>query len=74
MVEIPFFDTDPTSNFILETGYEDAWSNSRGWPFTATFHEGRLYFGGSASLPSSLFFSMPRAQSQTCPRRAIMIS
>ena len=57
MVEIPFFDTDATSNFILETGYEDAWSNSRGWPFTATFHEGRLYFGGSASLPSSLFGS-----------------
>ena len=57
MVEIPFFDTDATSNFILETGYEDAWSNNRGWPFTATFHEGRLYFGGSASLPSSLFGS-----------------
>ena len=56
MVEIPFFDTDATSNFILETGYEDAWSNE-GWPFTATFHEGRLYFGGSASLPSSLFGS-----------------
>ena len=57
MVEIPFFDTDATSNFILETGYEDAWSNNRGWPFTATFHEGRLYFGGSASLLSSLFGS-----------------
>ena len=57
MVEIPFFSTDATSNFILETGYEDAWSNNRGWPFTATFHEGRLYFGGSASLPSSLFGS-----------------
>lgn len=57
MVEIPFFDTDATSNFILETGYEDAWSNSRGWPFTATFHEGRLYFGGADSLPSTLFGS-----------------
>ena len=57
MVEIPFFSTDATSNLILETGYEDAWSNNRGWPFTATFHEGRLYFGGSASLPSSLFGS-----------------
>tara|TARA_B100000003_G_scaffold103378_1_gene92691 strand:- start:81 stop:2129 length:2049 start_codon:yes stop_codon:yes gene_type:complete len=57
MVEIPFFDTDATSNFILETGYEDAWSNTRGWPFTATFHEGRLYFGGSDSLPSTLFGS-----------------
>ena len=57
VTEIPFFDTDATSNFILETGYEDAWSNSRGWPFTATFHEGRLYFGGADSLPSTLFGS-----------------
>ena len=57
MVEIPFFDTDATSNFVKETGYENAWSNTRGWPFTATFHEGRLYFGGADSLPSTLFGS-----------------
>ena len=57
VTEIPFFDTDATSNFIKETGYEDAWSNTRGWPFTATFHEGRLYFGGADSLPSTLFGS-----------------
>jgi len=57
VTEIPFFDTDATSNFVKETGYENAWSNSRGWPFTATFHEGRLYFGGADSLPSTLFGS-----------------
>ena len=57
VTEIPFFDTDATSNFVKETGYEDAWSNTRGWPFTATFHEGRLYFGGADSLPSTLFGS-----------------
>lgn len=59
MVEIPFFSTDAVASgqYFKETGYEDAWSNTRGWPFTASFHEGRLYFGGSASLPSSLFGS-----------------
>ena len=59
MVEVPFFSTDAiaSGNYIKESGYEDAWSNSRGWPFVATFHEGRLYFGGSASLPSTLFGS-----------------
>ncbi len=56
VVEVPFFSTDAiaSGNYIKESGYEDAWSNSRGWPFTATFHEGRLFFGGSASLPSTL--------------------
>jgi hypothetical protein len=59
MVEVPFFSTDAiaSGNYIKESGYEEAWSNSRGWPFVATFHEGRLYFGGSASLPSTLFGS-----------------
>ena len=47
VTEIPFFDTDATSNFIKETGYEDAWSNTR-----ATFHslpsmKAGLYFGGA---------------------------
>ena len=59
MVEIPFFSTDAiaSGNYIKETGYEDAWSNSRGWPFVASFHEGRLFFGGAPSLPSTLFGS-----------------
>ena len=59
MVEIPFFSTDAiaSGDYIKESGYEDAWSNTRGWPFVASFHEGRLYFGGSASLPSTLFGS-----------------
>ena len=58
-VEIPFFDTTliPSAEYVLESGYEAAWSNTRGWPLTATFHEGRLFFGGSASLPSTLFGS-----------------
>ena len=59
ITEVPFFDTSAiaSNTYIIERGYEDAWSDSRGWTKTATFHEGRLYFGGSASLPSTLFGS-----------------
>jgi len=59
VTEIPFFSTDAVASgdYNIESGYEDAWANSRGWPRTCTFHEGRLYFGGSASLPTTLFGS-----------------
>jgi len=59
VTEIPFHNTDAigSGDYELETGYEDSWSNTRGWPRTCTFHEGRLYFGGSASEPSTLFGS-----------------
>jgi len=33
------------------------WGISRGWPVSCTFHEGRLYFGGSESLPATLWGS-----------------
>lgn len=36
---------------------EDVWSVTRGWPRTVTFHEGRLWFGGSASRPITLWGS-----------------
>jgi len=36
---------------------EDVWSVLRGWPNTCTFHESRLWFGGSASRPSTLWAS-----------------
>ena len=59
VTEIPFFSTDAiaSGSWELETGYEDAWSNTRGWPRTCSFHEGRLYFGGSADKPTTLFGS-----------------
>ena len=59
IVEVPFHNTDAIANgdYELESGYEDSWSNTRGWPRTCTFHEGRLYFGGSHSEPSTLFAS-----------------
>jgi len=37
---------------------EDVWSAGRGWPQSVTFHEGRLYFGGSKSRPSTLWGSV----------------
>ena len=60
VVEIPFINTDaiPITDLEIDTGFEDAWSNTRGWPRTCSFHEGRLYFGGSASLPATLFASV----------------
>lgn len=36
---------------------EDVWSLVRGWPRTCTFHEGRLWFGGSESLPQTIWGS-----------------
>lgn len=56
-VEVPFYSTSAESGFELEFGYEDVFSSDRGFPRSAVFHEGRLYFGGSKSLPSALFGS-----------------
>jgi hypothetical protein len=59
IVEYPFFSTSviAAGNWEIESGYEDVWSASRGWPRTVTFHEGRLYFGGSKSRPSTIWGS-----------------
>lgn len=60
VTEIPFFEKDvaiASGAWELEEGHEDAFSSTRGFPRTCTFHEGRLYFGGSKSLPNSLFAS-----------------
>jgi hypothetical protein len=59
ITEYPFFDTTAVASgsWSLETGYENVWSASKGWPRTVTFHEGRLYFGGSKSRPSTIWGS-----------------
>jgi hypothetical protein len=59
ITEFPFFNTTAiaTSSWEIESGYEDVWSSGRGWPRSVTFHEGRLYFGGSKSRPSTLWGS-----------------
>jgi len=58
-VEIPFFDTSAINagDFETEHGYENVWSSTRGWPRSVTFHEGRLYFGGSKQRPSTIWGS-----------------
>jgi hypothetical protein len=57
--ELPLFDNSVinSGDWELETGYEDTWSATRGWPRAAIFYEGRLYFGGSSSRPSTLWGS-----------------
>lgn len=59
VTEYPFFSTSniDAGNWEIEHGYEDAWSSTKGWPRTVTFHEGRLYFGGSKSRPSTIWGS-----------------
>lgn len=57
--EIPFASTDAITvgNHSAECFYEDVWSSTRGWPRSATFHEGRLFFGGSKGRPSTVWGS-----------------
>ena len=59
VAEVPLFSTEQidSGDWELESGYENAWSNSRGWPKSVTFHEGRLWFAGSKSLPSTVWAS-----------------
>lgn len=46
-----------SGSWELERGYEDAWSNTRGWPQCGTFHQNRLCVGGSASIPNGVWGS-----------------
>jgi len=39
------------------SGNENVWSGTRGWPKSATFFQGRLWFGGSLSRPQTLWGS-----------------
>lgn len=59
VVEIPFFNTSAiaSGSWFLETDYVDVWSSTYGYPRTVTFHEGRLYFGGTKSRPNTVFAS-----------------
>lgn len=59
VTEFPFFDTTARTagKWTVECLYEPVWSATRGYPRTVTFHEGRLYFGGSKSRPSTIWGS-----------------
>jgi hypothetical protein len=59
ITDFPFFNTSAiaSGSWEIESGYEDVWSSTKGWPRTVSFHEGRLYFGGSKSRPSTVWGS-----------------
>jgi hypothetical protein len=59
VVEFPFFNTTAiaSGSWDLETGYENVWSSTRGYPRSVTFHQGRLFFGGSKIRPSTIWGS-----------------
>lgn len=58
-VTVPFFNTSAIASgeWELETGYENVWSATRGYPRTVCFYQGRLYFGGSKTRPSTVWGS-----------------
>lgn len=58
-METPFYDTTAiaSGSWDKETGYEDAWSATRGYPRCGTFHQGRLVIGGSRDLPMTVWLS-----------------
>lgn len=59
ITEYPFFNTTAVASgsWEIESGYEDVWSSGKGWPRSVSFHEGRLFFGGSKSRPSTIWGS-----------------
>lgn len=52
------FSADSTITQAGTSRKEDAWSNSRGWPKTAVFHQNRLWLGGTSSQPDTLWGSV----------------
>lgn len=45
------------AEIFIDRGYEDVWSNTRGWPRAGVFFRGRLVLGGSTSLPDTFWAS-----------------
>ena len=43
--------------FDYGSGAVDVWSSAKGWPKSVTFHEGRMWFGGSKSRPQTMWGS-----------------
>lgn len=59
VTEFPFFSTAAiaSGSWSYESGYEAVWSSGKGYPRSVTFHQGRLYFGGSKARPSTIWGS-----------------
>ena len=55
--KVETFKVSVTRDQVGSSGKEGVWSAARGWPRTCTFHEARLYFGGSKSRPSTVWGS-----------------
>ena len=55
--EVVTFSTATTRITAGTSRKEDVWSVTRGYPRVCTFHEARLYFGGSLSRPATLWGS-----------------
>ena len=59
IIEIPFYSTAAMAagTWDFEQGWEDTWSDVRGWPRCAAFFQQRLFFGGSTQRPRTLWGS-----------------
>ncbi len=56
-ITVELRNTDNTSDWELETGYEDVMSGSRGWVRSVTFFKGRLWLGGVGERPQTVIAS-----------------
>jgi len=54
---VPFLNTNKVTAWTYETGYEESWSETRGYPNTCLFYQQRLWFGGSMGRPQTLWGS-----------------
>lgn len=54
---IPFLNTEKITKWTYLTGWEKVWSDKRGYPITCLFYQQRLWFGGSAQRPSTIWGS-----------------
>lgn len=52
VTEVPFASTDPipSHQWVINQGFEDTWSDVRGWPTHGCFHQGRLVLAGGPRL------------------------
>lgn len=59
IVETPFYDTTAmaSGSWDYQTGYEDVWSSTKGWPRSVCFHEGRMAIGGAKNKPRTIWGS-----------------
>ena len=57
---VPFYSTDaiPNTEWSYDTGGEDLWSASRGYPRAVAFYQQRLIFGGFKSKPTTMAASV----------------